>query len=587
MVQIGKSHGLCALDREVFLVFVRENECFLIFKVLENDLVGRADAKQIDGDDVVAVDQQGRWRGEDVVAHLRMKSEEENELARRGVLRNFWGASETPQELWTRIERLSISPAKKFISDGLQAALARSRTNLLRVSELQLGFLLLLRPNFSKNPPNLAAMSFVIGASRNRAFPPTSLGISARYYATVSGKKGTGWGGIKVLQGLNAKDYDVVVVSPRNHFVFTPLLAGTAAVPGYSQRCSQSPVRKQNADASYYQASVENIDFTKRELTCAPIEPTEKGKFNLSYDKLVIAVGANVATFGTPGVLEHAFLLKEIDHARRIRSRILECFELAAEPNATEAEQKALLHFGIVGGGPTGVDFIQEDLAKIYPNLVDKVSISIFDVAPNILNGFSPKVVDYAKERCAKKGIQLRTQTSIKELQKGKIILKDGGVIPFGALVWATGINMGTLSRSLDVTRDPRARVITDEWLRVFGKDGKPLKEVYALGDCATIQGKELPATAQVATQKGVWLKKHLNDLVANKGDGNAFTYNHAGAMVYTGGWTALMDLKGTSKGISFVTGKAAWLVWRSAYLSMTLSARNKVLVPYFWYAGV
>ena len=52
----------------------------------------------------------------------------------------------------------------------------------------------------------------------------------------------------------------------------------------------------------------------------------DRGKpFELDYDKLVIAVGAYSNTFNTPGVKEHAIFLKQIDDARKIRSRILEC----------------------------------------------------------------------------------------------------------------------------------------------------------------------------------------------------------------------------------------------------------------------
>ena len=38
---------------------------------------------------------------------------------------------------------------------------------------------------------------------------------------------GTGWAGYSLLKHVNKKLFDVVVVSPRNHFLFTPLLAST------------------------------------------------------------------------------------------------------------------------------------------------------------------------------------------------------------------------------------------------------------------------------------------------------------------------------------------------------------------------
>lgn len=50
---------------------------------------------------------------------------------------------------------------------------------------------------------------------------------------TVPGQKprvvvlGSGWGGCRLMKGLDTTIYDVVCVSPRNHMVFTPLLAST------------------------------------------------------------------------------------------------------------------------------------------------------------------------------------------------------------------------------------------------------------------------------------------------------------------------------------------------------------------------
>ncbi len=55
-------------------------------------------------------------------------------------------------------------------------------------------------------------------------------------------------------------------------------------------------------------------------------KPKSKGLlFDLSYDKLVVAVGCYSQTFGTPGVRENALFLKDVVDARKIRKRILEC----------------------------------------------------------------------------------------------------------------------------------------------------------------------------------------------------------------------------------------------------------------------
>ena len=49
--------------------------------------------------------------------------------------------------------------------------------------------------------------------------------------------------------------------------------------------------------------------------------------------------------------------IQEVADARKIRNRILNNFELSTQPGTSAEESKRLLHFVIVGGGPTGVEF--------------------------------------------------------------------------------------------------------------------------------------------------------------------------------------------------------------------------------------
>lgn len=50
---------------------------------------------------------------------------------------------------------------------------------------------------------------------------------------------------------------------------------------------------------------------------------------------------------------KYCFFLRQLADARAIRQRIIECFERASNPATDEKERKRLLHFVVVGGGPT------------------------------------------------------------------------------------------------------------------------------------------------------------------------------------------------------------------------------------------
>lgn len=82
-----------------------------------------------------------------------------------------------------------------------------------------------------------------------------------------------------------------------------------------------------------------------------------------------------------------------MEDAQKIRRSVIECFEKASLPNLSDEEKRKVLHFVVVGGGPTGVefaaelhDFVTEDLARLYPKLEDLVKISLIEAGDHILN---------------------------------------------------------------------------------------------------------------------------------------------------------------------------------------------------------
>jgi len=171
-------------------------------------------------------------------------------------------------------------------------------------------------------------------------------------------------------------------------------------------------------------------------------------------------------------------------------------------------------------------DLIHDDLSKKYPTLLTSVRITLYDVAPRILSMFDSALAQYATEHFARQHIEVRTRRTVTCVDDGILHVREEGEVPFGMLVWSTGVEMTPLIKSLrGVKKDPKGgRLVTDGWLRVIqdapteeGKPPKLIKDVYALGDCAVIEGMELPLTAQVASQKGVWMRKWFESLARNK----------------------------------------------------------------------
>lgn len=389
---------------------------------------------------------------------------------------------------------------------------------------------------------------------------------------------------------------------------------------------------------------VRQEDHSPGELSLKKQGLRKEGKrWEVPYDKLVVTVGCYSQTFGTKGVKENAYFMKDVGDARRIRKRVLECFEIANLPTTSDKLREQLLRFAIVGGGPTGMEFaaelsdlVHQDLSKLYPALAPKVRIAVHDVADKVLTMFDDRLSKYAMETFYRKGVEVKTSHHVQELRPGlprtgpgedmndvadaqgcyTLTTKEGGDLGVGLCVWSTGnmvnpfvqkaigkpyafpaasasITAGAPPGAPDarewmIEKHPKTGAfIVDDRLRVQlrsgSADGAPasaatLTDVFALGDNAMIRGAQLPATAQTASQQALWLGKRLNrgDLERER-----FTFRNLGIMAYLGGSKGLVQTEGW---LGNVSGRAAWLIWRGAYLSMSVSWRNRTLIPVYWY---
>lgn len=387
---------------------------------------------------------------------------------------------------------------------------------------------------------------------------------------------GTGFASFSFVKDVDVDRYEVIVVSPRNHFLFTPLLPSTT-VGTVEFRSIIEPIRTARRNIRYYQAACTGVNAANNTIECEGV--FESKRFTLAYDVLVIGVGCVSNTFSIPGVEQNALFLKELADARAIRSRISDCFEQASQPDRTNPEMEALLHFVVVGGGPTGVefagemhDFVTDDLSKWFPDLMPLVRITLLEATGEILNAFDERLSMYALKQLKKARINVRTNSFVKQVEPGRVILSTGEAIPCGLVVWSTGIGPTKLALAVDLPKNKHGRLVTDETFKVQGT-----QNVYAIGDCSSVENENLAPTAQVAQQEGEYLARRLNQLVRNREPEN-FEYHHRGMLAYLGNNRAIADLQNVK-----ARGFTTWLFWRSAYLTKLVSLKNKILVASDW----
>ena len=412
------------------------------------------------------------------------------------------------------------------------------------------------------------------------------------------------------------KKFDVRLISPSNHFLFTPLLPSTA-VGTLEFRAIQEPVRI-IPGLRYYQAKAMGLDTTEQTVHCQDL--FKGSKYSVKYDYLVICAGNKTNTFATPGVQERegkeVFFLTHLYHARQIRNRVLECFERASNPNISKQERNRLLSFIVVGGGPTSCefttelyDFLQSDVVKWYPDLVKYIKVTLVEAGPGLLGSFHQSLADYYLKILRKRKVNVRVSTAVVGIEERNFeegdkshytvaALADGTEIPFATMVWSAGLAPVNFVLDSDFDME-RGRIIVDDYLRIPGTKGR----IFAAGDCATQPGKSLPPTASVAEQQATYLGDCFNqyyhdfDVVNSKREEEVplsgpvypalmpfshmeflnrilcksspmFQYKNRGSVAVIGWGDAVTDLSNSDLPLQGFTmsGWAAFLTWRGKY---------------------
>jgi len=317
---------------------------------------------------------------------------------------------------------------------------------------------------------------------------------------------GGGWGGVALLKTLNPEEYHVTLVSPTNYFLFTPMLP-SATVGTLELRSLAEPIRRIVArlKGHFIRAIAQDIDFSAKLVEVSQKDANGKEvRFYLPYDKLVIAVGSTTNPHGVAG-LENCYFLKDIDDARKIRNKVLSNLESAILPTTTDEERRRLLSFVVCGGGPTGVEFaaelfdlLNEDLARVFPKILrNEISVHLIQSRGHILNTYDEAVSKYAESRFQRDQVEILTNSRVKEVKPDRILFTQKDEhgetitkeIPMGFCLWSTGVSQSEFSQRISAALGPaqnnRHALETDTHLRL---NGTPLGDVYAIGDCATVQ---------------------------------------------------------------------------------------------------
>lgn len=207
-----------------------------------------------------------------------------------------------------------------------------------------------------------------------------------------------------------------------------------------------------------------NVDSTNKKVTVKNIETNVE--FEDSYDKLMIASGASSIIPPIKNVqLENVSTLKSMEDGIKVK----ELFNREENKNIV-----------IVGAGFIGLEAV-EAAKKLGKN------VTVFQSGNRILEQvFDKEITDVLEEEIRKHDVNLRLEELVSELigqTKVEKVITNKGQVDADVVIIATGVRPNTsFLKDSGIEMLPNGAIIVDE----FGKTS--IEDIYAAGDCATIQ---------------------------------------------------------------------------------------------------
>ncbi|MFA5595272.1 MAG: NAD(P)/FAD-dependent oxidoreductase [Trueperaceae bacterium] len=393
---------------------------------------------------------------------------------------------------------------------------------------------------------------------------------------------GAGFGGLYAAKALRDAPAEVLMIDKNNYHTFQPLLyqVATAGLDAGDIAYQVRGIFRSQKNFNFRQATVVDVLKESNQVVL------EDGEL-IDYDYLIAAPGAVYNDFGTPGVRDHAFVIKSLERSIALRGHILQQFERAAvDPSLVE---KGALTFVVVGAGPTGVEMsgalvelFERVLQADYPELDLRLArVVLVEAASAVLPTFSQRSQRYAERVLRRRGVDVRLQSTVAEARDNAVVLRSGEVIPTNTIVWAAGVRASHLGERLetDLLRGFRVKVEPDLSLQ-----GYP--NVFAVGDLAgpgpdVEAGKLLPQVAQVAIQGG----KHAAATVVRRlqgRPGQPFVYKDLGSMAIVGRNAGVAELSPRFFNLK-LRGFIGWLGWLFLHLIYLPGFRNRFSAVFSW----
>ncbi len=319
---------------------------------------------------------------------------------------------------------------------------------------------------------------------------------------------GAGYAGLAAARGLAGEKNVRVVLINKHAYHLLQFQLHEAAVNKIDVGTLALPMRYVLPhEVEFVKAQITGFDFKTRSVR------TNHGDFH--YDRLIVALGSQPATFNIPGLNEHALTLKSAANARAIRGHLeMTLSALASTPRATPYP------IVIGGAGITGVELAAElaegltALERQYDLDHHAIKVVLVDAASTVLPGFDQKTIDEATHVLQKLKIELRTGTALERIEADRVWVRPRGSdhseeIVTQSVIWTGGVRANALVLNSGLTLGERGAAVVDGYLRSID-----YAEVSVVGDNAVVRdprnGYITIPCGQLAAQQGAYAARQI-----------------------------------------------------------------------------
>jgi NADH dehydrogenase len=383
---------------------------------------------------------------------------------------------------------------------------------------------------------------------------------------------------VKRLKGTGRR---VALIASENHMVFQPMLAEVVG-GSLSPRHVVNPIRLLCPAAEVLKGTVFSVDLGTKRITLTGGHYTPN--VHVTFEHLVLALGAEVDLSRIPGMSEHAYLIRNVGDAMKLRAAIISRME-EANLVSNEKERRLLLNFIVVGGGYSGVETagqimdLLRGVSRFYENIrLEDCSVSLVHAGEHLLPTLSDSLAVYTEKKLAEMGVKLLLKKRVRAVTARLVVLDCGTKLEASAVVCTVGNAPHPLVVRLGSQHGitiERGKVLVHPTGQAIGQN-----HVWSAGDCAAFPkagGGYCPETAQFAYRQGLM----VGDNVAAALEGRplqTFAFKGLGELASIGHHSAVAEMMGVN-----FSGLIAWFMWRTIYLLKLPGLDRKLRVVTEW----